>query len=332
LIQNQVVVQPWRTIYTFTTPDKTIEFKATFSQPTSIEDPYTYITFDVRALDRNSHHIRIYFEASAMLGVNDENEKVYWTRNDGDRTVLTMYAYNQIPFGIRGDATRNNWGYAHLISGNNSVMHGYQGAGEQLRYSFVNHQVMPSDDMRKPRAANDQPPGSAFVIDLKDVSSRSMSSYVIFLFDDVYSMLYFGEWQQPCWHTEFSHNVSLLIDDAMNYYQANMGDITDSNELLVTLLTNTGGEQYSYLGSLVNRQITGSLTRTWSEQQNRSQLFMKEISSDGDVSTVDVIYPSSPYFIWLHPEMLRDLLLPILAYANNETNIDYNLPWAPHHL
>ena len=59
---------------------------------------------------------------------------------------------------------------------------------------------------------------------------------------------------------------------------------------------------------------------------------MKEISSGGAVSTVDVIYPSSPYFLWIYPEMLRDLLLPILAYANNETTVHYNLTWAPHHL
>lgn len=25
-------------------------------------------------------------------------------------------------------------------------------------------------------------------------------------------------------------------------------------------------------------------------------------------------------------------MLPLLAYANNETSIEYNLPWAPHHL
>ena len=32
------------------------------------------------------------------------------------------------------------------------------------------------------------------------------------------------------------------------------------------------------------------------------------------------------------PETMRLILLPLLAYANNETNIQYNLPWAPHHL
>jgi hypothetical protein len=46
----------------------------------------------------------------------------------------------------------------------------------------------------------------------------------------------------------------------------------------------------------VTRQATGALSRTWSDQHNRSQLYMKEISSGGLISTVDVIYPSSPFF------------------------------------
>jgi hypothetical protein len=145
-------------------------------------------------------------------------------------------------------------------------------------------------------------------------------------------MLYFTEWQPPCWRAELNNDVTLLIKESISYYESNMADITDSNLLLMTMLTNTGGEQYSTLGSLVTRQITGSLTRTWSNQQNRPQSYMKEISSGGAISTVDVIFPSSPFFLWLHPEILRDVLIPVLAYSNNETSIQYNLAWAPHHL
>lgn len=267
-----------------------------------------------------------------MLSINDKDEKLYWSRTDGDITVLTMNGYNQIPFAIRGDATRNNWGYAHLISSNRSTTQGYQGVGDKLRQAFVNHQAMPSDDTRKPRHANDQSPASVFIININQVSSATVSSYLIFLYDDVYSMLYFDEWQSPCWRAELDNNVTLLINEAVSYYHANMADVTDSNLLLTTLLTNTGGSQYSSLGSLVTRQITGALTRTWSVNENRSRLYMKEISSDGDVSTVDVIFPSSPFFLWLHPDMLRDVLMPVLAYANNETSVAYNLAWAPHHL
>jgi hypothetical protein len=59
---------------------------------------------------------------------------------------------------------------------------------------------------------------------------------------------------------------------------------------------------------------------------------MKEISSEGAISTIDVIFPSSPFLLLLHPEILRDLLLPILVYINNETCGGYNLNFAPHHL
>jgi hypothetical protein len=304
----------------------------TFSQPTAIEDPYTYITFDVRTLDQITHNVRIYFEESSMLGINDKSEKVYWRRMDGDVTILTMHAYNQIPFDIRGDKIRNNWGYAHLISANKSTTTGYQGFDYNLRQAFIGHQPMPADDTRKPRHGDDESPASAFVINFGQVSSQSSSSYLIFLYDDVYSMLYFEEWQVPCWRAELNNDVTLLVAEAVSDYESNMAAISDSNKLLITLLTNTGGDQYALLGSLVTRQITGALSRTWSEQRNRSQLYMKEISSDGDVSTVDVIFPSSPFFLWLYPEMLRDLLIPVLAYGNNDTNIDYNLTWAPHHL
>jgi hypothetical protein len=333
LIQKKLVVQPWRTIYTFSTPTNTVELVLTFSQPTSIDDPYTYITFNVRTLDQKTHNIRIYFDEGPRLSIFGIGEKVYWSRIDGEITVLTMNALSQIPFGIRGDMDlKNDWGYAHLISGNKSITTGYQGSGDDLRQAFANHQTMPSDDTRKPRHADDHPPASAFILNLGQVASQPVSSYVVFLYDDVYSMLYFGDWQVPCWRAELDNNVTLLVNESIAYYEANMADITDSNQMLITLLTKTGGEQYATLGSLVTRQVTGSLSRTWSDRYNRSQLFMKEISSGAAISTVDVVYPSSPFFLLLHPEMLRDLLIPILAYGNNETNDPYNLTWTPHHL
>jgi hypothetical protein len=327
-----VVVQPWRTIYTFSTPTNTVELLLTFSQPTSIDDPYTYITFNVRTLDQKTHNIRIYYDHDPTLVINRTDEKVYWSRTDGDFTVLTVNAYNQIPFNIRGDATRYNWGYAYLISGNKSITTGHQASGDDLRQAFANHQTMPNDDTRKPRHADDHPPTSAFVLNLGQVSSQVVSSYVVFLYDEVYSIIHFDEWQAPCWRAELDNNVTLLVNESIAYYEANMADITDSNQMLITLLTKTGGEQYATLGSLVTRQVTGSLSRTWSNQYNRSQLYMKEISSNGFISTIDVIYPSSPFFLLLQPEMLRDLLIPLLAYVNNETCVGYYLNFAPRHL
>ena len=49
-------------------------------------------------------------------------------------------------------------------------------------------------------------------------------------------------------------------------------------------------------------------------------------------STVDVIYPASPFFVLYGPELLKQALLPVLAYGQNQTDVQYRLPWAPHHL
>lgn len=45
-------------------------------------------------------------------------------------------------------------------------------------------------------------------------------------------------------------------------------------------------------------------------------MFQKEISSDGNVNTVDVLFPATPFFLWANPEMLKYTLEPI--YQNTE--------------
>ena len=44
------------------------------------------------------------------------------------------------------------------------------------------------------------------------------------------------------------------------------------------------------------------------------QAFLKEISSDGNVNTVDVIFQSWPIFVSLNPEYIKYLLQPIMSY------------------
>ena len=97
-------------------------------------------------------------------------------------------------------------------------------------------------------------------------------------------------------------------------------------------LEQAGGQKYATIAALAYRQCVGGTKLVWNTRENKLWYFMKEISSDGDLSTVDVIYPASPFFLHFNPELLRLLLVPLLEYANNETSVLYNFPWAPHHL
>ncbi|KAL1867663.1 hypothetical protein Daus18300_006218 [Diaporthe australafricana] len=46
-------------------------------------------------------------------------------------------------------------------------------------------------------------------------------------------------------------------------------------------------------------------------------MFQKEISSDGNINTVDVLYPATPFFLWANPEMLKYTLEAM--YQNTES-------------
>lgn len=50
------------------------------------------------------------------------------------------------------------------------------------------------------------------------------------------------------------------------------------------------------------------------------------------MNTMDVIYPASPLLLYANPELLRQLLEPVLAYAHNETYIAFTDPYSPHQL
>jgi hypothetical protein len=47
---------------------------------------------------------------------------------------------------------------------------------------------------------------------------------------------------------------------------------------------------------------------------------------------MDVIFPGSPLLLYTAPELLKRLLLPVLAYAHNETRISFTDPYSPHQL
>jgi hypothetical protein len=82
---------------------------------------------------------------------------------------------------------------------------------------------------------------------------------------------------------------------------------------VVSDATAAGGSNYAALCSLALRQafagteLVGTSASPW--------LMLKEISSDGNVSTVDVVYPASPVFLYTNPLLLKLMLDPLLQYA-----------------
>lgn len=79
-------------------------------------------------------------------------------------------------------------------------------------------------------------------------------------------------------------------------------------------------ESYYAIVALATRQVMGAyvLAERAPDSKNASipLMFQKEISSDGNVNTVDVMFPAHPFFLYSNPELLRFNLEPL--YENQE--------------
>ena len=89
---------------------------------------------------------------------------------------------------------------------------------------------------------------------------------------------------------------------------------------------------YADVVALSVRQALGSVEITVSKKDGKYNeddilTFMKEISSDGNVNTVDVIFPAWPIFLYTNPALGKQLLAPLFEY---QATGQYPNRWAVH--
>lgn len=86
------------------------------------------------------------------------------------------------------------------------------------------------------------------------------------------------------------------------------------------------------VSSLAYRQTLAATKLVWNHDRGVMWNFLKEISTNGDMQTMDVIFPASPMLLYTNPELLKLLLIPVLSYAANETYIQFTDAYSPHQL
>ncbi|RKF61542.1 Glutaminase A [Erysiphe neolycopersici] len=73
-----------------------------------------------------------------------------------------------------------------------------------------------------------------------------------------------------------------------------------------------GGNDYRIITTLSARQAFAGMVLLGTPEN--SYLFLKEISSNGNCQTVDVIFPAIPIFLYLNPELIKFLLEPLYEH------------------
>lgn len=332
LPQLSVNVTPTRSIYEF--EGAGVHVTLTFMTAALPHDldiyarPLSYITWDVRATDGATHQVSLYDSTSSELAVNEDNEQVVWSREQaGPLTSLRVGTADQPVLGSSGDDHRIDWGYAYAAALTNESTAAI-GANQDLLNDFVaNGQLPTSDDSDMPRPVAKNMPVLAFVFDLGQVGADPIERQVIVAYDEIYAIKYFGKNLRPYWRRNGMGPGELLEAAAADYSEV-LQRCEKFDQELTDDLTQVGGAQYAQICALAYRQCAAACGLA-ADANGQPLLFTKENTSNGDISTVDVIYPMDPIWILLSPTLAKATLVPILDYAASP---HWKFPNAPHDL
>eukprot|EP01117_Protostelium_nocturnum_P012722 TRINITY_DN4697_c0_g1_i1.p1 TRINITY_DN4697_c0_g1~~TRINITY_DN4697_c0_g1_i1.p1 ORF type:complete len:792 (+),score=207.87 TRINITY_DN4697_c0_g1_i1:205-2580(+) len=338
--QLSVQVLPTTTIYKFRAGG--VDLSLSFITPNdprdlqALSEPITYIQFGSKSNDGKTHKVELYFDITGEITANDVEQLVGWKRSsesDSNLVVLSMGKSNQTYFVPKGDGVGINWGYSYVAVPKSDGLQTVFASSSAARSSFARSGTLPaSDDTRQPRKVNDEWPVTAVRFSFSTAASgKPVERRIIYSYDDVFSMSYFGTPFKAYWKQSVP-SMSQLLKKANSNFESNLANTQKLDTAILAQTEKAGGKHYSTIASLCWRQTLGAHKLVWNSIKSIPWLFLKEISSNGDFSTVDVLFPAIPMLLWANPGLAELLLLPHLSYANNEAPIKYGLEWAPHQL
>jgi hypothetical protein len=327
--QTGLQVTPTHTIYQFQAGE--VGLTVTFFTPAFPKDldvlsrPVTYLT--VSATGQGDHELSILIDVDPVIAVNTSDEPVTWGRFRAQGlTVLNVGSRDQRVLNRPGDDLRIDWGYFHLAAPDQD---GAQFALSQNALdSFVKTGSLPqADDMDMPRMPREGAADLAVLLPFGKLTAQPVSRHVLLSYTEGYNIEYLGRKLRPYWQRNGRTVQQMLADAESQYPILEQRGLAFDRELAADL-EKTGGKDYAQLAILAYRQTLAAHGFA-ADVDGTPLLFPKENFSNGCISTVDVLYPSAPFFLFFNPALLQAQLKPVLEYAALPR---WKWPFAPHDL
>lgn len=317
--------------------------------------PGTYITWSVSSLDGKSHAVQLYLDAGAEpVAGAFPNESVEWDRPAVPGVLalrLGQVGQKAGTFNYTAALSRStephqsqDYGWVYLMAAQDSRLSSQIGAPSAVQAAFAQSGTLPgpSSDSTPPLAVPSSgatPVVAALAWDLGTIPATgpAATATAMLVVDEVLSILVHGRPLAPYWRRDYpvgsggvvpAAPLAKAVTGAASILQA--AHALDAS--LRTSLLAAGGEHYAAVAELVYRQVFGANGYAW----NGSAVwgFQKEISSDGDLSTLDVIFPSAPLPLFFgNATLLAALLEPeFFEMAGFDPSLRYTQPCALHSL
>ena len=330
--QVSLEVLPTKTVYAFEGAGVRVEM--TFLQAALPDDidllsrPVVWLTWECSSLDGKKHNVSVYFDAAMDLVVNDPAQKVTWEQADFKGiTALKAGSVSQNILGRKGDNVRIDWGYFYLASANKQKPDATIARPATCRDSFIAGADLPEQISYVDNCAveDESCPVMAMQFTRKVKANRPATCQVILAYDDIDSVLYFGQNLKAYW-TLGGKTIETLIKDAVNEYKSIVIRCNNFDNELIADMRAVGGDDYVIIGNLAYRQALAA-NKIVADKNDMPLMFSKENFSNGCMGTVDVFYPFAPQVLLLNPTLAKASFVPILEYGRSPR---WKFPFAPH--
>ncbi|CZT03416.1 probable glutaminase A [Rhynchosporium agropyri] len=276
----------------------------------------TYLSVTVSSRDGANHDVQLYADTSAeWVNPTHNQEPVAWSYSV-QNGVASHKSFQRTESEFNADYPDDaaHWGNWYWSTASTPSMSYQSGSDQTVRSIFLSNSVLPDTQDTEYRAISSRWPVFAFSNALGSVGNTPVST----LYTIVHAQknaIYFnganGLVSLPSlWTSYWSTDLGMV-----NYFHKDWPSNTGAldHKIAVDSL-NTGGQDYLTITSLSARQAFGAVQLCGTPA--KPYLFLKEISSDGNTQTVDVLFPTMPIFLYLNPSLVKYMLDPL--YENQE--------------
>ncbi|SLM41031.1 Domain of unknown function DUF1793 [Lasallia pustulata] len=282
--------------------------------------PASYVSVHVEG----SFNVDVYIDVNGHWVSGDRGSPIVWEMcetelGESGKGLKTWKVKRQTEQLLTEYADRSEWGTLHFTAPSDVRHEG--GTSALLRQRFSRTGTLQNAVDEDFRSIMDEEPVFAFAksfnLSYPHAAPSSRRDSVLFTIAHVqdpvvqYAAARGLTFMKPLWQSWFGSVEKLLSFHYLDFNNAAKLAGNYSAQLAEDAYE-SGSHDYVDIVALSARQAMGATT--FSGTPDNPILFLKEISSNGNFQTVDVIFPSFPFFLYTNPRWLAYLLEPLIEH------------------
>ncbi|KNF06610.1 hypothetical protein PSTG_00484 [Puccinia striiformis f. sp. tritici PST-78] len=307
--------------------------------------PFSYLSIELVDNQSSSSsandNVMVYTDIQADWASGDHSVTATWSHSDSDKSLSYQVGRKeQLVFSEKNEYAE--WGQAIYSTQKIPGLTTASGEASALRKEFVSQGKLSGTQDKEFRAISERTAGFGYsaplarggqpvVFAIGHVRDPYVQSIEKVAGGDSQGTMVqkWGYWRSK--YSQTSDAINFFLDDYSKAIQA----ARDIDKKITDDALRLGGADYVAIVSLSARQALGAMEITIGKDSAGNfdtsdvAAFSKEISSNGDMSTVDVIFPQFPILTYLDPALLRLNLEPIFKYSESGL---YPNRWTVHDL